>query len=123
MTGTPYTVFGYKGKQVRDNIHSSDLIAAFHAFFRQPRAAAVYNIGGGLASNCSMLEAIALCESITGRRLKTSYQDENRSGDHIWYVSDLTRFRSDYPEWNITRDVPQILQEMYDVNQERWAAV
>ncbi|GGR06727.1 NAD-dependent epimerase/dehydratase family protein [Deinococcus ruber] len=123
MTGTPYTIFGYKGKQVRDNIHSSDLIAAFYAFFQQPRVAAVYNIGGGQASNCSMLEAIALCESITGRRLKSSYVDDNRSGDHIWYISDLTRFRSDYPDWNITRDVPRILQEMYEVNQERWAAV
>lgn len=120
MTGTPYSIFGYKGKQVRDNIHSADLIAAFYAFYRAPGAGEVYNIGGGLESNCSMLEAIAMCEQIVGRKMRTSYVDENRSGDHIWYVSDLRKFKQDYPEWGITYDVPRILQEMYAVNQERW---
>jgi CDP-paratose 2-epimerase len=123
MTGTPYTVFGYGGKQVRDNIHSSDLIAAFYAFYQQPRSGAVYNIGGGRGSNCSMMEAIELCQTITGNKLRTSYQDENRSGDHIWYVSDLSRFKADYPQWDITYDVPRILQEMFEVNERRWAAV
>ncbi len=120
-TGTPYTVFGYKGKQVRDNIHSADLIAAFAAFYAQPRSGEVYNIGGGRESNCSMLEAIALCEEITGRKLKYSYSDDARSGDHIWYVSDLTKFKSHYPQWGITYDVPRILTEMHELNQERWA--
>lgn len=120
MSGKPYTVFGYKGKQVRDNIHSADLIAAFYAFYRNPRAGEVYNIGGGLESNCSMLEAIALCQEIAGRELHYSYVDDNRSGDHIWYISDLRKFKSHYPDWAITYDVPRILQEMYAVNQERW---
>jgi CDP-paratose 2-epimerase len=121
MTGTPYTVFGYKGKQVRDNIHSADLIAAFYEFAQRPRVGEVYNIGGGRESNCSMLEAIAECEAITGRQLHHTYADDNRSGDHIWYVSDLAKFKAHYPGWGITYDVPQILREMYEVNQERWA--
>jgi CDP-paratose 2-epimerase len=120
MTGQPYTVFGYKGKQVRDNIHSADLIAAFHEFAQRPRSGEVYNIGGGLESNCSMIEAIALCEEITGRPLSHSYADDNRSGDHIWYVSDLGKFKADYPGWGVTYDVPRILQEMHALNQDRW---
>lgn len=121
MTGTPYTVFGYQGKQVRDNIHSADLIAAFYEFYQRPRSAEVYNIGGGRESNCSMLEAIAECEAIAGRPLDYRYAEDNRSGDHIWYVSDLAKFRSHYPAWGVTYDVPRILREMYEVNQERWA--
>jgi CDP-paratose 2-epimerase len=121
MSGTPYTIFGYGGKQVRDNIHSADLIAAFAEFFQNPRSGEVYNIGGGRESNCSMLEAIALCEQITGRKLNYTYAEDNRSGDHIWYVSDLAKFKAHYPGWGITYDVPRILQEMYSVNQERWA--
>jgi CDP-paratose 2-epimerase len=120
VTGQPYTVFGYKGKQVRDNIHSHDLIRAFDAFYRNPRSGAVYNIGGGRGSNCSMLEAIGLCEQIAGREMTWTYADQNRAGDHIWYVSDLSRFRSDYPEWNLEYDVPETLQEIYDANVERW---
>jgi CDP-paratose 2-epimerase len=119
-TGRPYTVFGYQGKQVRDNIHSADLIAALEAFIAAPRAAAVYNIGGGRESNCSMLEAIALCEKITGRELDWTYSEENRVGDHIWWISDLSRFQADYPEWQLTHDVPMILQEIHDENVERW---
>src|ERR1700750_1740814 len=87
LTGKPYTIFGYKGKQVRDNIHSYDLVNAFWHFFQAPRSGEVYNIGGGRQSNCSMLEAIELCEAITGRRLAWTYRDESRSGDHIWWVS------------------------------------
>src|SRR5438270_829247 len=96
ITGDPYTIFGYAGKQVRDNIHSADLVAAFEAFRRAPRPAAVYNIGGGRASNCSMLEAIALCEQIAGRELTWELSDRNRIGDHQWWISDLEPFRRDY---------------------------
>ena len=120
VTDQPYTVFGYQGKQVRDNIHSRDLIRAFDAFFRNPRSAAVYNIGGGRSSNCSMLEAIGLCEQIAGREMNTSYAETNRAGDHIWWISDLARFQADYPEWQLEYDVPEILQEIYDANVERW---
>lgn len=120
MTGTPYTVFGYKGKQVRDNIHSADLIAAFDAVSRNPRSAEVYNIGGGRDSNCSMLEAIEICQTISGRELTHSYAEQNRKGDHIWWIGDLARFRSHYPDWNITRDVTAILTEIYEANRDRW---
>src|SRR5437867_2457365 len=97
LTGAPYTVFGYKGKQVRDNIHSADLIRAFAAFYRAPRRGEVYNIGGGRASNCSMIEAIDLAQAITGRELDWTYREESRIGDHIWWISDLSRFQSHYP--------------------------
>jgi CDP-paratose 2-epimerase len=122
MTGEPYTVFGYGGKQVRDNIHAADLVAAFAAFHRRPKAAAVYNIGGGRESNCSMLEAIELCQEIAGRELQWSLGEENRIGDHRWWISDLRPFRSDYPEWELTRDVEGILREIHDRNAERWVA-
>jgi CDP-paratose 2-epimerase len=118
--GLPYTLFGYKGKQVRDNLHSADLARAFEAFFRAPRVAAVYNIGGGRAANCSMLEAIALCEEIAGRPLTYRYQEQARIGDHMWYVSDLSRFQHDYPAWQPTYDTQALLREMYDQNAERW---
>lgn len=119
-TGDPYTIFGYKGKQVRDNIHSIDLIRAFHAFFQAPRSGEVYNIGGGRFSNCSMLEAIDLCETIAGKELKWQYSEENRAGDHIWWISDLAKFQAHYPTWQLTYNVPRILQEIYDHNAERW---
>src|SRR5690606_18378774 len=93
MEKRPYTIFGYKGKQVRDNIHSDDLVAMFDAFRNNPRPAAVYNAGGGRFANCSMLEAIALCERITGNRMEVALSDQHRSGDHIWYVSDVGRFK------------------------------
>jgi CDP-paratose 2-epimerase len=120
--GVPYTVFGYKGKQVRDNIHSADLIAAFDQFARAPRSAEVYNIGGGRFSNCSMLEAIALCEEITGREMQWKYAEQNRTGDHIWWISDTSRFREHYPQWRQAYDVPAILQEIHQANAERWVA-
>jgi CDP-paratose 2-epimerase len=122
MTGTPYTIFGYKGKQVRDNIHSCDLINAFYEFYKNPGIAEVYNIGGGRESNCSMLEAIELCQEITGKELNYSLDETNRSGDHIWYISDLSKFKAKYPNWAITYDVPRILQEIYEQNTERWVA-
>ena len=120
VTGRPYTVFGYGGKQVRDNIHSRDLIRAFDAFFRNPRSGAVYNIGGGRESNCSMIEAIGLCEQVAGREAQWTYADENRAGDHKWWISGLQRFKADYPEWRLEYDVAEILQEIYDQNVERW---
>jgi len=118
--GTPYTVNGYKGKQVRDNIHSADLIQAFNAFFKNPRVGEVYNMGGGPTSNCSMLEAISLCEKITGRKMVWSYSEQARMGDHIWYVSNLQKFSAHYPAWTLRYNVPKILQDIYDVNKERW---
>jgi CDP-paratose 2-epimerase len=120
-TGTPYTIFGYKGKQVRDNIHSSDLIAAFDEVRKDPVVAEVYNMGGGRESNCSMLEAIGLCQEITGREMNFKYTDDNRSGDHIWYISDLSKFQARYPAWRIRYDVPRILSEIFAYNKDRWS--
>lgn len=120
VTSKPYTIFGYKGKQVRDNIHSSDLISAFYEFYKNPSVAAVYNIGGGRESNCSMLEAIDICQEIMGKEMNYSYSDNNRSGDHIWYISDLSKFKTHYPDWSIKYDVTQILREIYEYNVERW---
>lgn len=121
-TGTPYTVFGYGGKQVRDNIHSADLISAFEAFCRAPRCGEVYNIGGGRFSNCSMLEAIDISQDITGQVLSWTYSEANRIGDHIWWISDTARFEKHYPEWRITHDVPSILRDIYERNHDRWCA-
>ena len=120
VTGSPYTIFGYKGKQVRDNIHSSDLISAFYEFYLNPGIGEVYNIGGGRESNCSMLEAIELCQEIAGREFNYSYSEDSRSGDHIWYISDLSKFQAKYPSWSIKYNVPQILCEIYEHNIERW---
>ncbi len=101
VTGTPYTIFGYKGKQVRDNIHSRDLVSALWAFHRNPRPGAVYNIGGSRHSNCSVLEAIALIQEITGREIDYTLSDENRSGDHIWWISDVRRFQRRLPRLGV----------------------
>jgi len=119
-SGTPYTVFGYQGKQVRDNIHSADLIAAFAEFAKAPRSGAVYNIGGARYSNCSMLEAIAMCQEITGREMHWSYEEQNRAGDHIWWISDVSKFSNDYPNWQLEYNVHDILTEIYEANIERW---
>jgi CDP-paratose 2-epimerase len=120
MTRTPYTVYGYKGKQVRDNIHSADLISAFHEFFAQPRVGEVYNIGGGRFSNCSVLEAIAICEELTGHEMNWAYDERNRAGDHIWWISDLSKFQGHYPGWTLQHDVRQILEEIRETNLGRW---
>ncbi|HJR43935.1 MAG TPA: NAD-dependent epimerase/dehydratase family protein [Gemmatimonadaceae bacterium] len=120
VTGAPYSVFGYKGKQVRDNIHSWDLVNAFHHFYQAPRSGAVYNIGGGRESNCSVLEGITLCEELTGKRLSWQYVDTNRSGDHIWWISALERFRSDYPEWSLRYGLREMAAEILDRNCARW---
>jgi CDP-paratose 2-epimerase len=121
-TETPYTVFGYEGKQVRDNIHSADLVAAFEAFRQAPRPAAVYNIGGGRFSNCSVLEAIAACERIAGRKLVWELRAEPRIGDHRWWISDLSPFATDYPDWTPKVGVDEILTEIFERNADRWLA-
>jgi CDP-paratose 2-epimerase len=121
VTGDPYTVLGYGGKQVRDNIHSADLVRAFAAFHESPRAAAVYNIGGGRESNCSMLEAIELCQRIAGRELDWSLGEAPRVGDHRWWISDLQSFRADYPTWKLRYGVEAILREIYERNAESWS--
>lgn len=113
VTGEPYTVFGYEGKQVRDNIHSYDLVNAFHHFYQEPRVGEVYNIGGGRFSNCSMLEAVNLCEEIAGKKLNWSYSETNRSGDHIWWISDVSKFKSHYPDWDFKYDVRDILEQIH----------
>jgi len=120
MERRPYTIYGYKGKQVRDAIHSHDVVAAFEAFFRAPRSAEVYNLGGGRHSNSSVLEAIALAEKISGNAIPHSYVDTNRIGDHIWWVGSNERFADHYPGWKMTYDVPAILQEIYEANVDRW---
>jgi len=119
-TGRAYSVFGYRGKQVRDNIHSADLISCFDQFFKNPRSGEVYNIGGGRFSNASMLESIRLCEEITGEPMKIEYKEENRVGDHIWWISDTSKFRQHYPEWKQLYDVRDILQQIYERNVDRW---
>lgn len=123
LTGQHYTVYGYKGKQVRDNIHAEDLVNCFLQFYREPRIAEVYNIGGSRHSNCSVLEAIALCEEITGKKMNWSYTDENRSGDHIWWISDVRRFQHHYPNWSFKYGLQEILAEIYEelLSRERTA--
>jgi CDP-paratose 2-epimerase len=120
MTGKHYSVFGYKGKQVRDNIHSYDLVNAFYHFYKAPRVAQVYNIGGSRFSNCSMIEGIELCEKIADKKLNWSYEETNRIGDHIWWISDVQKFKSNYPEWDFKYNVEDILQEIFTQNVERW---
>jgi CDP-paratose 2-epimerase len=123
VTGTPYTVFGYARKQVRDNIHAVRVVRAFAAFHERPRAAAVYNLGGGRESNASMLEAIELCQQISGRQLDYTFSDQARVGDHRWWISDLDAFRSHYPGWTLTSGVEEVLREIHDHNVERWMSV
>jgi CDP-paratose 2-epimerase len=122
VTGTPYTIFGYGGKQVRDNIHAHDVVRAFAAFHANPRAAAVYNLGGGRESNVSMLEAIDLCRTITGRELDYTLSDAARIGDHRWWISDLEAFAADHPGWQLTYGIEDVLRDIYEVNAERWEA-
>ena len=120
VTGEKYTVFGYGGKQVRDNIHSADVVQAFQLFHENPRAAAVYNLGGGRESNVSMLEAIDKCQRVAGRELSWELSDQARAGDHRWWISDLSDFKRDYPGFRITYGIDDVLQEIHDVNLEHW---
>jgi len=115
----PYTIIGYKGKQVRDNIHSQDLVEAFWHFFRDPHPGEVYNIGGGRHSNCSMMEAVAIIEELCGEKMMTSYEETNRVGDHIWWISDVRKFQSHYPEWSYRYDQRAILEEIHGELRER----
>jgi CDP-paratose 2-epimerase len=120
ISGRPYKVYGYKGKQVRDAIHSHDLIRAFDEFARAPRVAEVYNIGGGRFSNASVIEAIDISQEIAERELEWTYEDTNRVGDHIWWIGDNGRFEAHYPDWRLEYDVRRILEEIYEANVERW---
>jgi CDP-paratose 2-epimerase len=114
ITGTHYTVFGYQGKQVRDNIHCADLVSAFEHFYKKPREGEVYNIGGSRHSNCSMLEAIGMCEQIAGRKMSWSYSETNRIGDHIWWISDVRRFQQHYPKWKFQFTLHETLVQIHD---------
>jgi CDP-paratose 2-epimerase len=122
VSGHPYTINGYKGKQVRDNIHASDLVRAMWAYANAPGPGRVYNVGGGRFANCSMLEAIALCEEISGRKLSVTYSEQHRHGDHIWWISDLSLFKVDYPEFQLTHDIGASLLDIYEAGQKRWQA-
>jgi len=119
VRGETYTVFGYKGKQVRDQIHSEDVIRAFEAFANNPRKGEAYNLGGGRQNSASVLECIAAVVELTGRKLYWRYEEQNRRGDHICYVSDLRKFRSHYPDWSITRTLSNIVKELVEVEQAR----
>jgi CDP-paratose 2-epimerase len=121
-SGKHYTVFGYRGKQVRDNIHCHDLVTAFEHFWRTPRVAEVYNIGGSRFANCSMIEAIALCERITGKKMSWSYSEQNRIGDHIWWISDVRRFQQHYPGWKYRHGLEETLVQIHDELARRAAA-
>lgn len=112
VKGAEYTIFGYKGKQVRDNIHSYDVANIFYHFYQNPKAGQVYNLGGGRYSNISILEAIEKVEKITGKKAKIKYNPKNRIGDHIWYISDMSKFKNDYPDWDYTYNCDQILEEL-----------
>ena len=114
ITGAEYTIFGYKGKQVRDNIHSYDLVNMFWHFYQNPRPGEVYNAGGGRHANCSMLEAIVMCEAISGNKMNYQYSETNRSGDHIWYISDLSKFKMHYPDWNWMYNLDQTMTQIHD---------
>ena len=114
ITGDHYNVFGYKGKQVRDNIHSYDLINMFWHFYQNPREGEVYNAGGSRHSNCSMAEAIQMCEARTGRPMNYTLSDENRIGDHIWYISDVRKFQNHYPDWSYRYNLDDIMDQIFD---------
>ena len=116
MNGKHYKIYGYKGKQVRDNIHSYDVVRAMEEVIKNPKPGSVYNLGGGRENSVSMLEAIAIAEELSGKKLSWEYVDENRVGDHICYISDLSRFKQDYPEWKITKSVKRIIAEIIGAN-------
>jgi CDP-paratose 2-epimerase len=122
LEGREYTVFGYKGKQVRDNIHSEDVAAFMHRFFLQPRSGEVYNLGGGKGNSCSILEAFQTVEGLTGRKQKFTYVEQNRVGDHICYYSDLRKMKAHYPEWEVVHALPAVFEEIVRAWQQRLAA-
>jgi len=120
MEGRTYNLYGYKGKMVRDAIHSHDVLTAFEAYFRAPRSGQIYNLGGGRHSNTSHIEAFALASEISGRPAKINYVEQNRLGDHQWWISSMARFQEHYPDWKQTYDVPMILREIYEANAGMW---
>ena len=120
VANQPYTVFGYKGKQVRDNIHSYDLVRMFEEFIESPRSGEVYNAGGARHSNCSLLEAVDMCQRLTGSEMQLVRSEQNRIGDHIWYISSVEKFKQHYPNWDFTYTVPDILAEIFEANKDRW---
>jgi CDP-paratose 2-epimerase len=122
MAGDTYTVFGYKGKQVRDNIHSFDVVRATEEFFRHPRPGEVYNIGGGRANSVSILEAIAMIQPMTGRKIRWAYRDEPRKGDHVCYISDLRKLRAHFPEWQVSYTLERILEEIIAAERKQQAS-
>jgi CDP-paratose 2-epimerase len=122
VTGGKYTIFGYKGKQVRDQIHSYDVVRAFEEFIKAPRAGEVYNLGGGRENSASMMECITMIEDMTGKKLDSTYSKKNRIGDHICYISDLTKLKSHYPNWSITKSLTQICEEIISAEQHKAAA-
>jgi CDP-paratose 2-epimerase len=122
LEGRLYRVFGYKGKQVRDNIHSHDVVRFIEGFIRKPRVAEVYNIGGGRNNSVSVLEAFGLIGEISGKPMQWEYVDENRIGDHICYISDLAKMRAHYPEWDITKDLRTTFVEIHDAWCQRMKA-
>lgn len=123
MEGRTYRVIGYDGLQVRDNLHARDVAAAILAFHRAPRPGAVYNLGGGRGASCSVREAIALAEELTGAPMQLEHEPEPRRGDHRWWITDLAPFRADYPGWRPTADVRSLLEEIQAGNAERWTAL
>jgi CDP-paratose 2-epimerase len=118
IAGVTYHVYGYKGKQVRDNIHSHDFVNTFYHFFLNPKVAAVYNMGGSRFSNCSVLEAINMIEEISGKQVKYVLEEKNRIGDHIWYISSVDKFKKDYPDWKYTYDIRKMIEEIYEGQRE-----
>jgi CDP-paratose 2-epimerase len=119
VTDTCYTIIGYKGKQVRDNLHASDLVAAFWQFFLRPRSGAVYNMGGGRFANCSVIEAVLAAERTIGRPMRRSYKDVSRCGDHIWWISNTRKFRNDYPNWQPKHGITAIIEEIAEALMSR----
>jgi CDP-paratose 2-epimerase len=119
VSGEHYTVFGYKGKQVRDQIHSHDVIRAFEVFAENPRPGEVYNLGGGRANSASVLECIALIEHKTRKKIRWTYSDQHRRGDHICYMSDLSKLHSHYPAWQLTRTLDNIIEELIETEVAR----
>jgi CDP-paratose 2-epimerase len=119
ITKKPYTIFGYQGKQVRDNIHSWDLVNLFWHFYQHPRQGEAYNVGGSRFSNCSMIEGIKMCEEITGNKMNYTYSETNRIGDHIWYISDMSKFKNHYPLWTWKYSIKDIFSQMFEEMRQR----
>lgn len=116
LAGRQYKVFGYKGKQVRDNIHSYDVVRFMHEFYMNPRCGEVYNIGGGRENSVSILEAFDRVAAISGKSMNWEYVDKNREGDHICYISNLSKMISHYPNWGLTKNLSQVFEEIYEAS-------